>query len=74
MIVYVCELVSSLKEGEYLTKIKHYNKGVIEWCFKNNINIIKTDLPFRLGTGELDEMCFITNEDTSDVTQYIWGT
>ena len=73
MIIYVCELVPSLKEDENLTKIKNYNKGMIEWCFKNNINIIKTDLPFRLGTGELDEMCFTTNEDTSDVTLNRFG-
>ena len=29
-----------------------------EWSTVNQVKVIKTDLPFRVGTGELDDLCF----------------
>ena len=64
--IYVCELVTIFDDREYEPRIKDYNKKLIEWSSDNNINIIKTDLPFRLGTGETDEMCFEFREEIKD--------
>lgn len=56
MEIYVCELVPTL-DGEMLPKINELNSELEKWTSGNNINLIKTDLPFRLGTGDVDDMC-----------------
>ena len=53
--IYVCELVTIFNAREFETKIKDYNKKMIEWSSDNNINIIKTD-----------EMCFEFGEEIKD--------
>ena len=58
MKIFICELVPASEADEYQNKIKDYNNKLIEWSFNNNVAIIKTDLPFKLGTGSLDDMCF----------------
>lgn len=67
MEIFICELVPNLKEEEMQAKVKEYNRKLIEWGFSNKINIIKTDLPFRLGTGEIDDMCFEGSERNSNI-------
>jgi len=62
MDIYVCELVPGVGAEDTLTKIKHYNNKLIEWSFANKISI-KTSMPFTLGTGEIDDMCFERDEN-----------
>ena len=39
---------------------------MIEWSYNNSIQIIETDLPFKVGTGEIDEMCIDFCEQTKE--------
>jgi len=55
---YICQLVPTLKEGNLNDKILSFNEQLMDWSHSNGVSIIKTDLPFRLGTGDLDELCF----------------
>jgi len=73
MTIYVCELVPALKDPVNQCQVKDYNNVLIEWCFKNNLNIIKTDLPFRLGTGELDELCLHASDNSNFLTLNRFG-
>jgi len=63
MQIFLCELVPILGIDEIQSNINIFNRKLIEWCFENKLSIIKTDLPFKLGTGEIDEMCLEKNEN-----------
>ena len=43
---------------EYEELINCFNNNLDSWGSNNNISILKTDLPFRLGTDEVDFMCY----------------
>ena len=47
-----------------MSKIEDYNKHLLNLNETNGINIIKTVPSFRLGTGELDELCFDLKHDS----------
>ena len=64
--LFACELVPSLKE-DLNAKINQYNEKLEEWCSVNGVTKIKTNLNFRLGTGDIDEICFKEDEDLSGV-------
>ena len=58
MKILVCELVPSMNEEDLDIKINQYNSKLNKWGESNGISIIETNLNFRLGTGEVNEMCF----------------
>ena len=62
--IYICELVPTMKHEGSLDTIKDFNAKLIEWSYNNNIHIVKTDLPFKVGTGEIDDMCIGYCEQT----------
>ncbi|MEL6988692.1 MAG: SGNH/GDSL hydrolase family protein, partial [Bacteroidota bacterium] len=53
-----CKLFPTLKEDEYGDKIKYFNELLGDWSSVNGINIIDCDSAFRLGNGEIDDMCY----------------
>ena len=55
--VFVCELVPSL-DSEFDVKVNNFNVQVEKWATANGIRLLKTNLNYRLGTGEVDDMCF----------------
>lgn len=56
IIVNICELVPALNENQ--DKISDYNVKLNEWCTKNGITFISTELFFKIGTGDMDINCF----------------
>jgi len=56
MEIFVCELVPTLRTDDLAGKINQFNEKLNEWSSNNGIKIIPTQLNFRLGTGEVDEM------------------
>ena len=59
MDIYVCQLVPVLNsDNELQTKINVYNRLLTEWSASNGVLIINTGPPFRIGTGDVDDMCF----------------
>ena len=63
MKIYVCETVPIPMSQEIQAKIDNYNEHLEKWCEKNGVTIIKTVSTFRLGTGDLDDLCFETAKD-----------
>ena len=57
MEIMVCELAPSISE-DMENEINKYNEKLNEWSTVNGISTIKTNLIFKLGTGDVDEMCF----------------
>ena len=57
--LYVCELAPSFNEN-IDDKITNFNEKLNQWSQVNGIKVIKTNLNFKLGTGETDEMCYET--------------
>lgn len=63
MEIYICQLVPTLNSDELQARINEYNDQLMNWSSTNGVSLIKTDLPFRLGTGEADDMCYDLNKD-----------
>lgn len=64
MKVYVCQVVPSPTCQDVNAKIEDYNEQLIKWGEKNGIKVIKTVPTFKLGTGELEELCFDVKNDS----------
>ena len=60
----ICELVPSLKSVELNVKINQFNAKVEEWCDSNGIVFVKTNGYFKLGTGEIDLLCYNNTMDS----------
>ena len=58
MNIHVCELAPIPNVNDYDEHINNFNNGLAKWCTDNGVSIIKTNLQFRLGTGDVDHMCF----------------
>ena len=58
MDIYVCQLAPTLLSQDTQAKIGDFNEHLRIWCDLNNISMIKTEPVFRLGTGEVDDMCY----------------
>ena len=56
--IMVCELVPSLNDEDLDDKINLYNQKLCEWSSTNGISVIKLNSNFRLGTGEINELCY----------------
>ena len=65
--LFVCELAPSLKE-EMNARFSAFNDKLKDWCNVNGIKLVKTNLNFMLGTGEVDEMCFDVDSEKAGVS------
>ena len=61
MHIYICELAPVLKVEEYEDSINTFNNQLIAWSRSNGVSVIETNLQFRLGTSEVDHMCYQEN-------------
>ena len=53
---------------ELQAKINEFNDELMKWSeTTNGVNVIPTNLPFKLGTEEIDDICFNVNEECSDL-------
>lgn len=64
MKIYVCQIVPVSMRQDIIAKIEEYNDQLLKWGEANGITIIETVPTFKLGTGELDELCFDTKNDS----------
>ena len=71
--VFACELAPNLK-NDLDVKINNFNNKLGEWSNVNGIKLIKTNLNFKLGTGEIDELCFNTECEENNVNMNRYGT
>ena len=63
MNIHICELAPIPNACDYDEHINNFNNQVATWSTNNGVSVIRTNLQFRLGTGEVDYMCF---NDTSE--------
>lgn len=64
MKVYVCQVVPLPTCQDVNDKIEDYNEQLTKWGEANGIKVIKTVPTFKLGTGELEELCFDIKNDS----------
>ena len=64
--IYVCELAPHLK-SDIDSKVNMYNEKLKDWCSVNGVNFIKMNQSFRLGTGDIDELCYDYEDNVSPV-------
>ena len=69
---YVCELAPSLNE-DIDNKITSFNEKLNQWSHANGIKVIKTSLNFKLGTGEIDEMCYESENEKDRIQLNRYG-
>ncbi|KAK3890282.1 hypothetical protein Pcinc_005811 [Petrolisthes cinctipes] len=65
MKIYVCQVVPLPEFPEIASRISDYNEQLSKWGDRNGVNIVKTPPEFILGTGNVDELCFDVEDDTS---------
>lgn len=58
MDIFVCQLVPSVYNESMQEKISNLNEEFRKWCEMNGISIINPEPAFRLGTGEIEELCY----------------
>ena len=63
MKISVCQIVPVPMSQETETKIDDYNRHLEKWGESNGVTVIKTVPSFRLGTGDIDDLCFETAKD-----------
>ena len=67
MEINICQLVPTLRVNELEDIINYYNNQLLEWSTDNGVSVIKCELSFKLGTGEVDELCFHQEHEHSGV-------
>ena len=63
--VKVCELIPCTDSTDMVNRVENFNLKLVDWCVSNGITLINTELHFRLATGEIDETCFTSTDDTT---------
>ena len=63
MNIHICELEPVMRVEEFDDNIYNFNNQLSTWSMDNGGSIIKTNLQFRLGTGEVNHMCFHDNNE-----------
>lgn len=56
--IYVSQLAPTICSEDFQARVADFNEHLNKWGESNNINIIKTALGFKLGTGEVDDSCY----------------
>ena len=68
MVIHVCQLAPTLLAQETQGKIGDFNEHLRSLCESNHTHIINSDPAFRLGTGEIEDMCFDMESDSPGST------
>lgn len=63
--MFISQLAPKIISEEFQTRIADFNEHLNSWGECNEIFILKTDLAFKLGTGEVDDMCYTLEKDLS---------
>ena len=73
MQIYICELAPAIRAEVYDEPINNFNNHLINWSESNGVSIINSNLKFRLGNGEVDNLCFnagINEEEENYLNRY----
>ena len=70
--IFVSELAPSLNES-FNSKINHFNEKLNQWSLVNGVKVMKMNLSFMLGTGEIDEMCFESENEKAGMILNRYG-
>ena len=73
MEIHICELLPTLQQEEFGEKIEYYNGQLLEWSSKNGVSIIRCKLSFKLGNGEVDDLCYRVDGVLRGVFLNRWG-
>ena len=65
MEIFICELAPVPQVQEFDDKINNFNHRLLAWSEDNGVKVIKTNLQYRLGTGDIDQLCY----DGTQVTE-----
>ncbi|MEL6989196.1 MAG: hypothetical protein AAGK97_15395, partial [Bacteroidota bacterium] len=66
MNLYICKLIPTLQSDELQAKINELNDEIEKCCQTNEINILNANLPFKLMTNDIDEMCYDIGDESSE--------
>ena len=67
MVINICQISPTLRTDEFEETIIYLNEQLEEWCNKNGVILVKSFLTFKLGTGEVDKICYNTGGENSGV-------
>ena len=67
MVINICQIGPTLKTDELGETIGYFNDQLEEWCKENGVILIKKFLAFKLGTGEVDHICYEKGGENSGV-------
>ena len=70
--MFVSELTPSLDEN-IDNKINIFNDKLNQWSVVNGIKVIKMNLSFKLGTGEIDQMCYESESEKAGMVLNRYG-
>lgn len=62
MVISICKLVPMLSPDDIQARVNELNDELVKWGQMNSINVISSDLPFKLANGEIDDMCYETED------------
>ena len=65
MVINISQIGPTLKTDELEDTIVYFNDQLEEWCKENGVILIKNFLAFKLGTGEVDEICYDVGGESS---------
>lgn len=65
MKIFISQLAPTIISEEFQARIGDLNELLVKWGESNEISIIKTDLAFRFGTGEVDDLCYGLGRESS---------
>lgn len=60
-------MLPTLRHEEFEEKVNCYNNHLSEWSLENGVSVIKCQLSFKLGTGEVDNLCYHTDHEHSGI-------
>ncbi|KAK4310793.1 hypothetical protein Pmani_017649 [Petrolisthes manimaculis] len=65
MKIYVCTIAPAPVSREKRCKIDNYNEHLARWADVNGVTLVNTSPIFKLSTGNIDELCFNTEKNTT---------
>ena len=65
MKIYVCTIAPAPVSCEVKCKIENYTEQLEKWADANGVTLVHTSPMFKLSTGDVDELCFNTERDTT---------
>lgn len=67
MDIHVCELVPSWDSDDSQAKINEFNDEHLIWSTADEIYGIDNNKPRKMPTGEVDDVCYHSNEENAGV-------